>query len=137
MGLPIKLTPMGEVVRKKDRKFHSLTTQWFLHHELVGAPERAEAWHFFVAEFLPNHSRFTWSDLIDALTEKLRYNNEQHFGPGSTLNKQIALKIVQVYTEDAELGQLGLISKDGNEYVRSEAKVAGLWKPPKQLEAAH
>ena len=30
-----------------------------------------------------------------------------------------------------------LVSKDGNEYVRSEAKVAGPWKTPKQMAAAY
>ncbi|MEO2019047.1 MAG: DUF4007 family protein [Fuerstiella sp.] len=59
MGLPMQLTPMGEVIRKKDRKFRTMTTQWFLHHELVTDAERAEAWHFFAKEFLPKHSRFS------------------------------------------------------------------------------
>ena len=53
MELPMELTPMGEVVYKKDPKFKTLTTQWFFHHELVTDPERSEAWHFFALEFLP------------------------------------------------------------------------------------
>ncbi len=59
MGLPMKLTPMGEVVVKKDPGFKKLTTQWFLHHELVTDPERSEAWHFFALEFLPKNATFT------------------------------------------------------------------------------
>ena len=137
MGLPMQLTPMGEVIRKKDRKFRTLTTQWLLHHELVTDPERAEAWHFFAKDFLPKHARFTQPELVDALTEKLRYHSEQHFGVGSKLNKQIARKIVQVYTEESGLGQLGLIEKDGKDFVRLKAKPLGPWKTPSQFSAAY
>ena len=116
---------MGEVVRKKDRKFRTLTTQWFLHHELVTDPERSEAWHFFATEFLPKYAGFTRTVLVDALTEKLRYHSEQHFGPGSKLNQQIARKILQVYTEESGLGQLGLLRKDAKELVRLQPKTVG------------
>ena len=132
MGLPMQLTPMGEVIRKKDREFRALTTQWILHHELVTDPERAEAWHFFANEFLPKHAKFTQADLIDGLTKKLRYHSEQHFGPGSKLNQQSARKIVQVYTEESALGQLGVLKKDGKEFVRLRAKRLGPWKTPEQ-----
>lgn len=43
----MKLTAVGEVVRKHDPEFTTLTTQWLLHHELVTDSERSEAWHFF------------------------------------------------------------------------------------------
>ena len=34
------------------------------------------------------------------LMEKLRFHSEQHFGPGSKLNKTILRKILEVYTDD-------------------------------------
>jgi len=68
---------------------------------------------------------------------KLRYHSEQHFGPGSKLNQQIARKIVQVYTEESGLGQLGLLRKDAKELVRLQPKAVGPWKTPKQLAAAY
>ena len=136
MGLPMKLTPMGEVVVKHDPKFQSLVTQWFLHHELVTDPERSEAWHYFAKEFLPKHARFSKDVLLEGLTEKLRYHSEMHFGPGSKLNKQILRKIIQAYTEDECLGQLGLIKQDGKEFVRGKPKVLGPWKTPAALAKA-
>ena len=45
MGLPLKLTPMGQVVIENDPTLALATSKWFLHHELVTDPERAEAWH--------------------------------------------------------------------------------------------
>ena len=104
---------------------------------LVTDPERSEAWHFFATEFLVTNSRFSKDELVNALTDKLRYHSEQHFGPGSKLNPQIARKIIQVYTEDSGLGQLGLIRKEGKELVCLQATTAGPWKTPKQLAAAY
>ena len=138
MGLPMELTPFGEVVRKHDPKFESLATQWFLHHELVTDPERSEAWHFFALEFLPKHKSFTKEDLLDGLTQKLRSHSEQHFGPGSKLNQQILRKIIQVYTEESGLGELGLIAKDGKAFKRMQPKkVLGPFKTPGALAKAY
>ena len=137
MGLPMELTPMGEVVYKKDPKFETLTTQWFLHHELITDPERSEAWHFFALEFLSKNAKFTKEKLLDGLTQKLRYHSEQHFGPGSKLNQTILLKIIQVYTEEPGLGQLGLIKKEGDHFTRLKPKVLGPWKTPEALTKAY
>lgn len=138
MGLPMKLTPMGEVVRKRDPKLNKPVTQWFLHHELVTDPERSEAWHFFAKEFLPKHSTFTKEDFLEGLTEKLRWHSEMHFGPGSKLNKTILRKIIEVYTGGEGLGGLGLIEvqSDGS-YKRLKPKVLGPWKTLAALEKAY
>ena len=137
VGLPMTLTPMGEVIRKHDPKFESLTTQWFLHHELVTDPERSEAWHFFALEFLPEHKEFTKDDLLNGLTEKLRWHSEMHFGPGSKLNKTILRKMIEVYTEDPGLGQLGLVEAKGDHFVRKSPKKQGPWKTPEALAEAY
>lgn len=128
MGLPIKLTPMGEVVFKNDPEFKTLTTQWFLHHQLVTDPERAEAWHFFALEFLSKHASFTKDELLEGLVEKLRSHSEQHFGPNSKLNKTILRKIIEVYTEEKGLGELGLIKAEGDHFIRLKPKILGSWK---------
>lgn len=104
MGLPLKLTEMGEVVWKNDPKFATKATQIFLHHELTTEPERAESWHYFAKEYLPNVKQFTRADLEAGLVEKLRYHSEQHFGPGGSLVPVIARKIVECYTSDFALG---------------------------------
>ena len=137
MGLPIKLTPFGEVIFEKDPEFKTLTTQWFLHHELVTDPERSEAWHFFALEFLPKQASFTKDELLMGLMNKLRSHSEQHFGPGSTLNKTIFKKIVEAYTDDSGLGQLGLIKAESDHFKRLNPKVLGPWKTPEALEKAY
>jgi hypothetical protein len=138
MGLPMKLTEMGEVIVNKDPEFQSLTTQWFLHHELTGNAERAEPWHYFANVFLPKNKEFTKDQLLDGLTDLLRYHSEQHFGPGSKLNKVILRKIIECYTEDYALGGLGIVSKDGENLVRGKAvKQQGPWKSPAALAKAY
>lgn len=136
-GMPIALTDIGKVLYKKDPTFESKITQWCLHHELVTDPTRAEAWHFFANEFLPNHSSFTKSDLLASLTQKLRYHSEMHFGPGSKLNKVIARKILEVYTSEESLGGLGLIRADGKSYSTLQPKHIGPWKTAASLEKAY
>lgn len=137
MGLPLKLTPMGEVVVKNDPTFKSLVTQWFLHHELVTDPERSEAWHYFARKFLPKNAHFSKIDLLDGLTEQLRPHSEMHFGPGSKLNQQILRKIIQVYTSDEGLGKLGLVAQEGKNFKRLKPKVLGPWRSPEELAKAY
>jgi hypothetical protein len=138
MGLPLELTDMGEVVVDKDPTFKSLTTQWFLHHELTGDAERAEPWHYFANEFLPKNKEFTRDQLLDGLTNLLKYHSEQHFGPGSQLNKVILRKIVECYTEDHALGGLGLLRVEGDKLIRGTAsKKQGPWKTAQALSKAY
>lgn len=121
MGYPLKLTPKGTVVWEKDPALTSLTTQWFMHWELTQDPEKAEAWHFFVKEFLPGHASFTRQDLLDGLAKKLSPHSMKHFGPGSKLNKVIARKLIDCYTEESALGALGLLRPDGKRWVYTPA----------------
>lgn len=115
----------------------TLTTQWFLHHELSADTERAEAWHFFVQEFLPANKSFSKDDLLTGLTGKLRVHSEQHFGPGSKLNKVILRKIMECYTADEALGDLKLITAAKIGYLYNEkVKVKGPWKSASDLEKA-
>lgn len=137
MGLPLALTPMGRVVIDNDPTLESITSKWFLHHELVTDPERAEAWHYFCLEFLPTHPAFDKDELLAGLAEKLGPHSMKHFGPGSTLNQQIARKIIQVYTEPTGLGDLGLIAKDGDKFRRLTPKTHGPWKSVDSLKKSY
>ena len=136
MGLPFLLTKMGEVVVENDPKFESNVSKWFLHHELVTDPERAEAWHFFAMEFLHQNEVFSQEDLLDGLTEKLRYHSEMHFGPGSKLNKTIRRKILEVYTSSEGLGDLGIIRKESGKFRVMRPRQLGPWKTPAALSKA-
>lgn len=138
MGLPVNLTAMGEVVVDKDPEFKSITTQWFLHHELTGNADRAEPWHYFANQFLPYNKEFTREQLLSGLTDVLRYHSEQHFGPGSQLNKVILRKIIECYTEDYALGGLGLLHIDGRKLVGGEGVAKkGPWRSPRDLAKAY
>ena len=137
-GRPLSLAPAGEVIWEKDPNLESLTTQWFIHWELTQHPTRAEAWHFFIHEFLRIHASFTRDDLLEGLTEKLRPHSEKHFGPGSMLNKVIARKLIDCYTAEEALGGLGIIQTDGKSLVRSDSgKSRGPWDSPAKLRRAY
>lgn len=138
LDLPIRLTPIGEIVYENDPNLESLTTQWLMHWELTLDPTRAEAWHFFIHEFLPKHEIFTRQDLINGLMKKLRYHSEKHFGPGSKLNPVIARKQIECYTEDYALGRLGILRKDGDRLVHDKSiTVRGPWDSPARLRKAY
>lgn len=136
-GMPLSLTDLGAVIHRNDPNFETDVTQWSLHHQLVTDTSRAEAWHFFAKEFLTEHSSFTKDDLLDGLTQKLRYHSEMHFGPGSKLNKIIVRKILEVYTNKDGLGDLGLIRPEGKGFVTLKQKKMGPWKSTAALEQAY
>ena len=137
-GLPLHLTPFGEVVVKQDPRLDRRVTHWWLHHELTTDPLRAEAWHYFVRRFLPKHSGFTRQDLLDALSAKLSEHSVKHFGPGSPLTKTIVRKLLECYTEDYALGSLGVIIASGPGFRRGDRKSQiGPWASPKELAAAY
>jgi hypothetical protein len=137
LGFPIKLTQMGNIVVNKDPDLKTRTTQWFIHHELTTDPLRAEAWYFFANEFLPSRKKFTKSELMNGLTEKLKAHDERHFGSGSPLNKVILRKIIECYTADYALGSLGIIHEKDGKFVRGETKIKGPWETPEKLSRAY
>jgi hypothetical protein len=137
LGLPIKLTEFGKIVINKDPELKSMTTQWFMHHELTTDLWRAEAWYFFANEFLPSHKEFEKNELMNGLTEKLKAHDENHFGYGSPLNKVILRKIIECYTADNALGQLGIIHEKGGKFVVGKIKIKGPWETPERLSKAY
>ena len=137
LGLPLVLTEMGKVVFDNDPTLETDTTKWFLHYELVTDSVRAEAWHYFVLEFLPQHATFDKDQLLDGLAKKLGPHSMEHFGPGSKLNQQIARKIIQVYTEPSGLSDLGLIVKDGEQFKVLSPNKIGPWQTPAALTKAY
>lgn len=136
-GLPFVLTELGSVVSHNDPNLEMEVSQCFLHHELVSDPHRAEAWHYFASEFLQRNSEFTKEQLLQGLTQKLRYHSEMHFGPGSKLNKIILRKILEVYTGEPGLGSLGLVELKGGTYYSIKPKISGPWKTVSALRKAY
>lgn len=134
-GLPLCLTPMGEVLWNNDPALETLTTQWFMHWELTQDPTRTETWHFFAKEFLPQHPTFTKDDLLKALQIRLKPHSEKHFGPGSKLTPVIVRKLIECYTEDYALGALGIIIRDDKTFSPSiRENHLGPWNLIEQLE---
>lgn len=136
VGYPVQLTDLGKIVYENDPKLESSVSQWFLHHELTEDPDRAEAWHFFLNEFLPAKNIFTKKDLLVGLTDKLRVHSEKHFGPNSNLNKVILRKILECYTADFALGRLKLLSVKNNKYYYNY-QLKGPWKSITGLAEAY
>jgi hypothetical protein len=134
LGLPLKLTPMGEVVWRHDPDLESLTTQWFMHHELTTDPIRAETWYFFIHEFLPEHETFTRDDLEKALVMKLSSHSEKHFGVGSKMTPIIARKLIECYLEPTALAATGLLIREASDSFRSlSAEATGPWHTTDEL----
>jgi hypothetical protein len=137
-GLPVHLTPAGQVVYEEDPNLASHVTQWLMHWELSQDPSRAEAWYFFANEFLPQHGTFEHEELLDAVTQKLRIHSEAHFGPGSKLNPIIVRKLLECYTAEHALGELGIIKKEGTHFVRGNKFVRfGPWQSLDELSATY
>ncbi|MCG3209280.1 MAG: hypothetical protein FOGNACKC_02901 [Anaerolineae bacterium] len=137
-NLPLKLTPMGKVVWQYDPKLETLTTQWFMHHELTTDSTRVETWHFFIHEFLPTHKAFTRDALTQALMMRLRSHSEKHFGPGSTMTPVISRKLIECYTEPIALSAIGILSGEKNGIFRSlSPEVRGPWLTPEDMTQAY
>lgn len=79
--LPVRLTPLGEIVWKNHKRLSTTITQWFLHHALTGDPNGAKDWHCFATEFLPGRSRFTKRDLMTGLMKKLSSHDKNPSAP--------------------------------------------------------
>ncbi len=126
----VKLTENGKIIFEKDPKLESLVTQWYMHHELTKNATEAEAWHFFIKEFLPQNSTFTKDLLEVSLGMKLMGHSVQHFSKGRPMNKTITRKLLDCYLKEDALGGLGLLKKDKEgKHLRLEPKnVLGPWK---------
>ena len=137
-GLPLHLTPVGQVVWEHDPTLESLTTQWVMHWELTQDPTRTETWHFFANEFLPQHPAFSRAELLKALQIRLKPHSEKHFGPGSKLTPVIVRKLIECYTEPTALGELGLLAGDSKEIYRAlSPQRSGPWATPQALAQAY
>ena len=137
-GRNTELTPLGAVVWQADPKLESLVSQWFLHNELCGDPERAEAWYFFAHEFLPSRKSFSIEELKSGLAMKLMSHHPTHFGQNAPMIKVIARKIIQCYTEPEGLGALGILSTtDKKTFAVHRPKKLGPWKSSAALTSAY
>lgn len=129
-----QMTPFGEVIWSHDPKFENVATLWFMHHRLSASPENAEAWHFFIKEFLVENSTFSKEDLEEELANKFMPHSMKHFKKGSPMNKVITKKVLECYTETRALGGLKIIIKEGKIFKRGNPSKQGPWKSINQFE---
>lgn len=133
-----ELTPIGKVIWTQDPTFESTVTQWLLHHELTGDPERAEAWHYFASKFIASRESFTLEDLRRGLSMKLMPHDSKHFGQDAPMIKVIARKIVQCYTGAEGLGDLEIISNINSKTFKvNQPKQLGPWGSTAALNSAY
>ena len=87
-----------------------------------------------INEFLPKHKTFTKDDLLKGLAKKLSAHSEKHFGMGSKMNSVIARKLLDCYTEDDSLGQLGILIEKGKTFTKvTQVSTKGPWKTVEQF----
>lgn len=133
-----KLTDEGKVIFDKDPELNSLVTQWYMHHELTESPTEAEAWHFFIKEFLPQKESFSRDELENALGMKLMGHSVEHFSKGRPMNRIISRKLLDCYLEEDALVGLGFLKKDGKKYmVQKPHMVLGPWENSSALSKAY
>lgn len=138
LDFPTRLTPTGSVVWEHDPGLTTTTTQWLLHWELTRDPERVETWHWFVHDFLPQHPVFSREDLLQAATTRLRSHSEKHFGDNGILTPVVVRKLIECYTQDYALGELGLLVEQQGRFVyQNPPQVSGPWQTPEQLAQAY
>ena len=132
-----KLTPYGEVIVKHDPQLNSIVSQWFMHHQLIKNPTDAEAWYFFIQEFLPANPVFTREKLETDLGMKLMSHSVKHFSKGRPMNRVISKKLIDCYLLEEALGGLGMLkqSKEKEFTVQSSSKSMGPWDTPEALSA--
>lgn len=66
----LKLSDVGEIVFDNDSYLRKRVSHWVMHYHLSRMGSDAEAWAFFIHEFLQNHGSFTRRELEAALAEK-------------------------------------------------------------------
>ena len=139
LRLPMKLTPMGAVVYENDPNLQSLVTQWFMHWELTTDPKRAETWHFFYHNFLPQQESFSKEDLQGALMTYLsEQHSKQHFGHNSTMLPGITKAILECYMSGNALGDLNVIVAQESGYRKqNDTLQQSSWSSKTDLQYAY
>ncbi|QKD81923.1 DUF4007 family protein [Thermoleptolyngbya sichuanensis A183] len=101
------LTPEGNLVATKDPYLEATVTDWLIHFYL--SLNDRSLWHYFMCEFLPNHSSFTQEELVNSCIETFPIESPE------TLKKSIRL-ILRTYTESEAIAKIGFLRQDKKIY---------------------
>lgn len=118
-GRRFVLTKVGGLVLEKDKWLKKPATQWVLHYHLSRQGSEAEAWTFFVHEFLPHNVEFERVTLERALGQRFPAVKVKSINPGVLLTS---------YTDSNALGRMRII-KDlpKRKYLRAQSYVPNIY----------
>ncbi len=114
-GRRINLTDVGRLIFERDRQMKKPVTQWVLHYHLSRIGSKAEAWAYFVQEFLPQHQKFKRAEFEKSIEEK--------FGERAKLRSIKPGLVLNSYTESRGLGLLRLLRESGREYAQARPNI--------------
>ena len=97
-----KLSPVGEITFNNDHRLRTRVSHWVMHYHLSRQGSDAEAWEFFIHEFLPTKHEFHRKELDEAIEAKFSGKAIlRSINPGVLLSCYI--------DEDNALGKLRLL----------------------------
>jgi len=113
----LKLSDVGEIVFDNDSYLRKRVSHWVMHYHLSRMDSDAEAWAFFIHEFLQHHGSFTRKELEAALAEKFEGKaTVKSINPGVLLSCYI--------DEENALGKLRLLrERKRGEYFRATPNI--------------
>lgn len=100
------LTQEGRIVIKKDPYLETAVTEWLIHFNLS---QSDRLWTYFVYEFLPKHSEFSKSELVQACSQHLALKP-------ATLDEKVST-ILSAYSETGALAGTNLLRYDDEKYI--------------------
>jgi hypothetical protein len=108
----LALTDVGSIVLEADKWLKKPATQWVLHYHLSRTGSEAEAWTFFVHEFLPANGEFDRRTLELALERRFPSVKIKSINPGVLLT---------TYTDNNALGRIRLVEEEPRRrYIRGQ-----------------
>lgn len=116
----LQLTEVGKIVLQNDEWLKKPSTQWVLHYHLSHEGSKAEAWVFFVHEFLPNYGEFERINLESEL--------KRQFGDRAKIKSINPGVLLTTYLDSNGLGRIRLIREHAKRnYVRAQPYVPNVY----------
>lgn len=126
---PTRLTNIGNIILENDKYLEDIFALWIFHINLAGNMELATSWYVFFNQI--NVDEFSKDEITDILNEKLSILAEGKSISSRSLKDDISVLLYMYIKEKQEdydpeekkispFSQLGLIKKDGNNYIKSQ-----------------
>lgn len=109
------LTQAGQLVATKDPYLEATVTDWLIHFHL--SLNEYSLWHYFVYEFLPNHSSFTQDELLTSCLEIFRAESPDE------LKKNLRL-MLKAYTEPQGIAKNRFLTQQKKSYLTGNSDLS-------------